>query len=194
MTVPPNESRYQPQPGGAMPPRKTRSWVFFRIVLGLAGAALVIFPVASGNSYIFSVAGLIMFVAAIMLVTAKPRTTLQEKARELGAQVVVDGGHYRLPNSSSSAPVQLFVASDRIFALDGKFRLRLEIPAAEITSFLAFQEGKNWFLEVIWSTQAAEFFYRGASAGRLALAAEDAIRRIAPTGAPAVAQRRAASA
>ena len=177
-----------------MPPRETRSRMFFRIVLGLAGAALVIFPVASGNSYIFSVAGLVMFIAAIMLVPAKPRMSLQEKARELGAQIVADGGRYRLPGSSSSAPVQLFVAADRISVLDGKFRLRLEIPAADITSFLAFQEGKSWFLEVIWSTQAAEFFYRGASAGRLAQEAENAVRSIAPTGAPAVAQRRAAGA
>lgn len=194
MTASPNPPRSQPHHGGSTLHGKTRSWMLFRIALGLGGAALVIFPVASGNNYLFSVVGLVMFVTAILLFPAKLRATREEKARELGAAVVVDGGHYRLLNSSSSVPVQLFVAMDCISVLDAKFRLVLEIPTAEITSFLALEEGKRWFLEVIWSTHGAEFSYRGASAARLARAAEDAIRNVAPAPAPIVPQRRAASA
>lgn len=193
MTASPNPPRPQPHYGSTLG-RKTRSWMLFRIVLGLGGGTLVIFPVASGNGYLFSVVGLVMFVAAILLSPAKLRATREGKARELGAAVVVDGGHYRLLNSSSSMPVQLFVAMDRISVLDAKLRLVLEIPTSEITSFLALEEGKRWFLEVIWSTHAAEFSYRGASAARLARAAEDAIRNVAPAPAPLVPQRRAASA
>jgi hypothetical protein len=184
----------QPQPGSSVARRKTHSWLFFRIVLGLGGAALVIFPVASGNNYIFSVVGLVMFIVATLLLPAKSRSTIEEKARELGALVVVDGGRYRFPDSSSSVPVQLFVCADRISVLDARFRLLLEIPTAEITSFLALQAEKSWFLEVIWTTHAAEFFYRGISAERLVRVAESALRRVTPARAPVVPQRRAAGA
>jgi hypothetical protein len=174
--------------------RNARSWKFLRLALGLGGAALVLFPVASGNSYVFSIVGLVMFVVAILLLPAKPRITPEEKARELGAIMVVDGGRYHLPNSSSFVPAQLFVAADRISALDSKFRVLLEIPTAEITSFLALQAEKGWFLEVIWTTHAAEFSYRGTSAERLAHVAENALRSVVPTPAPGVPQRRAAGA
>lgn len=184
----------EPHSGGPTPPRKAGSWMFFRIVLGVVGVALVIFPVTSGNGYIFSIAGLIMFVAAILFSPAKLKLTLEDKARELGALTFVDGGRYRPPNSSSSVPVQLFVSADRICGLDAKLRSLVEIPTGEITSFLALQTEKGWFLEVIWSAHAAEFFYRGVSAERLAHAAEDAIRNVAPAPAPPVPQRRAASA
>lgn len=194
MTASDNAAHPEPRESGSAVRGNTRFWTFFRLALGLGGAALVLQPVATGNSYIFCIVGMVMFVAAILLVPLKPRITLQEKARELGALTVVNGGRYHLPHSSSFAPVQLFVAADRISVLDAKFRLLLEIPPAEITSVLALRADKGWFLEVIWTTNAAEFSYRGGSAERLALAAEDAIRRVAPTPAHDAPQRRAAGA
>lgn len=180
--------------GGGPTPRKAGSWMLFRVLLGVVGAALVIFPVTSGNGYVFSVAGLVMFVAAILFSPAKPKVTLEEKARELGALTFVDGGRYRIPDSSSSVAVQLFVSADRICGLDARFRPLVEIPTGEITSFLAIETEKGWFLEVIWAAHAAEFSYRGVSAERLAHAAENAIRKVAPAPTPLVPQRRAASA
>ncbi len=195
MTAPrPDANHFQPQRDGSISPRKTGSWILFRIVLGLVGAALVIFPVTSGNGYIFSIVGLVLFITATLLFPGKPRITLEEKARELGALTVVDGGRYQLPDSSSFVSVQLFVARDRVSVLDAKFRLILEIPSAEITSVLAVQGEKGWFLEVIWTTQAAEFSYRGVSAELLACAAENAIRKVTSAPAPVVPQRRAAGA
>lgn len=194
MTTTSDASQTQSPPKASLLRRNPRSWMFFRLVLGLGGAALVLFPVASGNGYIFSVVGLAMFIAAILLLPASPRITLDDKAHELGADAVVDGGRYLLPSSSSFVRVQLFVSADRVFALDSRFRVLLEIPAAEISSFLALRADKGWFLEVIWSTHAAEFSYRGGSAERLAHVAENAIRRVAPTPAPLIPQRRAAGA
>jgi len=193
MTASPSPSSLQPQTAGSPLPGKSR-WILLRIILALGGATFVLFPIASGNNYAFSVAGLLMFVAAILLPPVKPRITLEQKARELGALAVVDGGRYRFPNSSSSAHVRLFVASDRILSLDAKFRVLLEIPTAEITSFLAVQAQKGWFLEVLWSANAAEFHYRGDSAEPLARAAEKAIRSVEPAPKPEVPQHRAATA
>ena len=194
MTENTNPAHSQPQSSVSGLRRNPRLWAFFRLALGVGGAALVLFPVASGNGYIFSVAGLVMFITAILLLPAATRTGLEDRARELGALLVVDGGRYQLPNSSSSVPVQLFVFADHISALDGKLRRALEIPTAEITSFLALQDAKGWFLEVIWSNGAAEFSYRGVSAERLAHIAENAIRGVAPAPGPLVPQSRAAGA
>ena len=193
MTTTPSPAHSQPQQAGASFPRKSR-WMLFRIFLGLGGAALVLLPIASGNNYILSIAGLIMFVVAILLLPAKPRVTVEEKARELGALATVDGGRYRFPDASSSARAQLFVASDRISVLDAKFRVLLEIPAPEITSFVALQAERGWFLEILWGTHAAEFSYRGDSAERLARAAENALRSVTPAAAPVAPHRRAAGA
>lgn len=194
MTTPSHSVHAQPQSRNSRLRRNPRFWAFFRLTLALGGATLVLFPVASGNSYVLSIAGLVMFVAAILLLPAASRATLESKARELGALLVIDGGRYHPPNSSSFVPVQLVVAPDRVSALDAKFRMVLEIPAAEITSFLALEAEKGWFLEVIWADHAAEFSYRGASAERLAHIAENALRRVAPAPAPVAPQRRAAGA
>src|SRR5262245_46681336 len=137
MTTTPSPARSQPQATSSSLLRRPRFWSFFRLLAGLAGAVLVIFPVASGNSYVFSVIGLVLFVAAILFLPTRARATLGSKARELGANLVVEGGRYQLPNSSHSVPVQLFFLADRISALDSRFRTLLEIPIAEISSFLA---------------------------------------------------------
>ena len=191
MTENANPVHSQPRSAVSAFRRSPRFGALSRLLLGIGGATLVLFPVASGNSYIFSVIGLVMFIAATMLLPARPRSTFDDKARELGALLVVDGGRYQLSNSPS-VPVQLFVFANRISALDARFRQVLEIPTTEITSFLALQDESGWFLEVIWSDSAAEFSYRGASAERLAHVAENAIRRVAPASAPPAPQRRAA--
>lgn len=171
-----------------------RLWGLARLLAVFGGAGLVLFPVASGHGYIYAVIGLALFLAGILFLPTQPRTRFADKVRELGAHLVVDGGRYHLPHSSSFVPVQLFLAADRISALDSRFRVLLEIPAAELTSFLALQMGNAWFLEVVWSTHAAEFSFHGSSAERLARIAEDAIGKIAPPPAPLAPQSRAAGA
>ena len=193
MTTTPSSVPSPPQ-GASWLRTSPRLGVLFRLLAVFGGASLVLFPVAAGNGYLYAVIGLALFTAGILFLPTQPRTTFEDKARELGAHLVVDGGRYHLPHSSSFVPVQLFLATDRISALDSRFRVLLEIPAAELTSFLALQTGQAWFLEVVWSTQAAEFSFRGSSAERLARIAENAIRKIAPAPAPLAPQSRAAGA
>jgi hypothetical protein len=75
--------------------RDRRSWLAFRILLALAGASLVILPLSLWNSWTAGIAGLAMFLAAILLPSAKPDTTLAETAARLGALVIVNGGVYQ---------------------------------------------------------------------------------------------------
>src|SRR6266436_7410458 len=76
--------------------RNPRYRTLFRIFLGVAGAALVILPLGFGTSFVPAVAGLAMFIAAILLPPAKTDTNADDKACELGAFVVVNGGRFKL--------------------------------------------------------------------------------------------------
>jgi drug/metabolite transporter (DMT)-like permease len=93
--------------------RNARSWLFFRILLALAGASLILLPVGLSNSYVLSLVGLAMFTASILLPSAKPDTGADDKARELGALVVVNGGKFKVGETPSFA-AQLFVGSDYV--------------------------------------------------------------------------------
>jgi hypothetical protein len=120
--------------------RNPRSWRLFCILLGIAGAALVILPLGLGNNYAYALIGMVMFIAAILLPPAKPVMSADDKARELGALVVVNGGQYR-SQDSAGASVRLFVGAESISVLDSMFQPLLVIPIAEITSARAEKPG-----------------------------------------------------
>ena len=176
--------------------RSQRSWFAFRIALGLVGASLVLLPLALSNSYLVSVLGLAMFLSAILLPSARPDTTADEKARELGALVVVNGGQYQ-PGNLLAAPVQLFTSVDNIWALDEHFQPLLVVPVRELTSARAEQASAgNWCLRIAWADHAAEFSYRGVFAEHRARIAERTLQGVMrrPLGEATVPKRRAASA
>jgi len=172
-----------------------QSWMAFRVFLGFLGAALVILPLSLWNSWLAAIAGLGMFLAAILLPPAPPHTTSDDKARELGALVIVNGGKYQ-PGNGAPAPVQLFVGAERIWALDSYFQPILVIPAAEVTSANAIQaQAKNrWILQVRWSDNTAEFSYQGIFAEHLARVAQSTLRSVMHAPLPILPRSRAASA
>jgi hypothetical protein len=173
--------------------RNEHSWTFFRILLGLSGASLIILPIGLGNSYVLSLLGMAMFIAAILLPPAKTEISVDEKARELGALVVVNGGQF-LPESADAAAVQLFVGAERISALDDRFQPLLVVPINEITSARVEGSGGTWLLRVLWADRAAEFSYRGIFAEHLARVAETTIQSMMRPALPVIPQARAASA
>jgi hypothetical protein len=173
--------------------RNEHSWTFFRILLGLSGASLIILPIGLGNSYVLSLLGMAMFVAAILLPPAKTEISVDEKARELGALVVVNGGQYQ-PLDADPAAVQLFVAAERISVLDDRFQPLLIVPVNEITSARAEESRGSWLLKLVWSDRAAKFYYRGVFAEHLAGVAESTIQSVMRPALPVIPQSRAASA
>ncbi|MGH9742984.1 MAG: hypothetical protein ACRD51_11615 [Candidatus Acidiferrum sp.] len=173
--------------------RNAQSRMAFRILLGIAGAALVVLPLSLSNSWLPAVAGLAMFLAAILLPPARQRNDTDGEARELGALVVVNGGKFRLANASP-APVQLFVGPEKISAIDSRSRPLLVIPAAEITSAAARLENGCWILLVHWPAGHAEFFYHGIFAEHLARVAADTLAGVMQSPLPVLPRSRAASA
>lgn len=173
--------------------RNAQSWMAFRVILGFAGAALVILPLSLWNSWLAAIAGLGMFMAAILLPPAKTYNIPDEKARELGALVIVNGGKYQ-PGNAAPAHVQLFVGAERIWALDSNFQPLLVIPAAEITFANALQKKDRWILQVRWSDNAAEFFYQGVFAEHFARVAQSTLGSVMHSPLPILPKSRAASA
>jgi|SRR5277367_4249715 len=175
--------------------RNAESWMALRIVLGFAGAGLVVVPLSLWNSWLAAIAGLGMFLAAILLPPAESQIIPDEKARELGALVIVNGGNYQ-PGDAAPAPVQLFVGAENIWALDAQLQPLLVIPAAEITSATTIpsQKKDHWILQIRWSDNAAEFAYHGIFAEHLAGVAQSTLTSVMHSPLPVLPRSRAASA
>jgi len=173
--------------------RNARSWMLLRIFLGVAGAALVLLPLGLWTSFVPAIVGLAMFISAILLPPATPGANADDKAHELGALVVVNGGRFQ-PGSAPSAAVQLFVGAESIWVLDRSFQPLLEIPVSEIAAACAEQSEESWRLRIAWASHTAEFWYGGIFAEHLARVAESTIRSVMRPALPVLPQRRAASA
>jgi hypothetical protein len=173
--------------------RDPRAWLACRILLAMAGASLVVLPLSLWNSWTAAIAGLAMFLAAILLPDAKPDTTLADTAAQLGASVVVNGGEYR-PGNAPAARVHLFLGDERIWALDAHMHPLLVIPAAQMSSANAAESGGDWILRLRWAEHTADFHYRGIFAAHFARMAESAVRGVIPEPLPFRPQKRAATA
>ena len=173
--------------------RNAQSWMAFRVILGFAGTALVILPLSLWNSWLAAIAGLGMFLAAILLPPVQSHTMTDDKASELNALVVVNGGKYQ-PGNGAPASAQLFVGVERTWALDAHFQPLLVIPVPEIRSVTVVQHSDRWVLQVRWSDNAAEFSYQGVFAEHLARVAQSTLSSVMHSPLPVLPRRRAASA
>lgn len=169
------------------------SWLAFRLVLGFAGAALVVLPLGIWNNWLVAPAGLCLFLASILLPPAKVHLSVDDKLRDLGALVVVNGGDY-VSIQGQPVAVQLFVAPDHISVLDPALQQLLVIPAAEVASVAATPAERAWMLRIVWPGGAAEFLYQGFFAEHLARVAQTTVRSVIPVPLPILQKTRAASA
>ncbi len=168
-------------------------WMTFRIVLGVVGAALVILPIGLGNSYVLAVVGLGAFIAAILLPPARPHTSADDRARELGALVIVNGGRYQ-PGNAPATTAKLFVGAENVWALDPHLQPLLVIPVAEMQQAFAEEGDGGWRLRIQWADRAAEFSFGGFFAEHLTRVAESTLQSVMRPALPVIPQRRAASA
>jgi hypothetical protein len=173
--------------------RNPRSWMLFRIFLGVTGAALVVLPLGLGTSFVPAIVGLAMFITSILLPPTKMETNVDDEARELGAFVVVNGGRFQ-PEEAPSLAAQLFVGAEHISVLDPNFQPLLKIPVGEITTARAEESDGRWVLRVNWATKTAVFAYHGVFAEHLARVAESTIGSVMRPALPVLPQRRAAGA
>ncbi|HEY2823124.1 MAG TPA: hypothetical protein VGJ06_18920 [Candidatus Acidoferrum sp.] len=173
--------------------RDERSWTVFRVLLGIAGAGFVILPLAFWNSWLAAIAGLAMFLTAALLPPAIANVTADDKAREFGALVVVNGGKFRMSNGVA-APVSLLVGTENIWALDSHLQTRLIIPVGEVGSVYSEETENGWVVRLRRPNNVEEFAYRGVFAEHFAKVAENTIHGVMRPGQPLPQKARAARA
>jgi hypothetical protein len=172
--------------------RDERSWVIFRMVLGVFGAALVVLPIGFFGSYFLAIAGLVAFIVAILLPPPKATSITDDKARELGALTVIDGGTFQ--SGTFAVPVQLFVGSQKLWALEADFHPLLVIPVAELISAQAEAVEGCWMLRLRWVDRSAIFSYSGVFGEQQARVAENSVQSMMRSAVPVSPRRRAANA
>jgi len=168
-----------------------QTWMVFRILLAIAGASLVVVPLSFATSWLGAILGLAMFLAAILLPPAKTEDRLAERAQELGALVIINGGRYQAVDEPPVA-VQLLVGGEQIFVLNSGLATILQVPIAEISSVNAAETRERWILRVRWLDYTADFEYQGIFGEHLARVAESTIRGVRPSPLAVLQQRRAA--
>jgi hypothetical protein len=174
--------------------RNENSWTIFRTVLGFFGAALVVLPIGFFSSYFLAIFGLAIFIAAILLPPAKSTTCAEDKAAELGALAVVNGGMLHVAGLPAVS-VQLFVGAENLWAVQSTdFHPVLVITAPELISARAEETLEGWILRVNWADHSAAFSYSGLFAENLARNAESTVRSIMTLAPQAPPRSRAARA
>ena len=157
--------------------RKPRAWLAIRLALAGLGAALVIAPLGPWSGRVTALVGLLLFLIAILLGSSRADKRMDDRARELGALMVVNGGRYE-QFGGRALEVRMFIGSENIWVLDLAQHPLLVIPVQKIVCVRAGQSLSGCSLWIEWGAPIAEFSYEGFFARHRARVAESAIRGI----------------
>jgi len=155
--------------------RHRRAWNFGRSFAGLAGVAMIAIGAAEQHNVAIVALGALALLLALLLAPERPKLSVDARARELGALVVVDGGVYK---SDADAPhrAKLFIGADRLWVLNSALVVLSEIPLRQLRELNLEPAGADWKLRIDCGQSVAEFLYRGDFAEHLARVAEEILR------------------
>jgi hypothetical protein len=169
------------------------AWTALRILLGIAGASLVVLPLSLWNAWAFAPVGLVLFLLAVLLPPLRQDRGSAQAIAQLGAYLVLDGGSFSPANSSAgesgseplcnpadheSCGVNLYLTPTRVWALDSQLRPLVVIPAGEISMATAFPSQSDWILRIRWQENSAGFIFDGLFSERRARLAEAGLRHL----------------
>jgi hypothetical protein len=152
-----------------------RAWTAFRVMLGFAGAALVVLPLSLWNAWAFAPVGLALFLLAVLLPPLKHDRGTAQTIQQLGAYQVMDAGRFVSGTEEASA-VQFYLTLTRVWVLNQQLHPLAVIPVNEIDLATAYPSGGDWVLRLSWKENSAEFFFAGLFAERRARRAETGLR------------------
>jgi hypothetical protein len=155
--------------------RQRKAWNFVRIIMALAGVAMLALVAARGYALALVVAGALMLLFALFLTPERPEFSVDARAKELGALIVVDGGRY-IGAAGSRHRAKLFIGPDRLWVLDASLQVLLEIPLQQVRALFVEPTGIDWTLRVEWGQTTAEFIFEGSFAEHLARVADATVR------------------
>ena len=168
------------------------AWTFFRVLLGAAGAGMVVLPLSLWNGWAFAPVGLVLFLLAVLLPPVRRDRGTGKAQKQLGAYLVLDGG--RVAAEADSPAVNFYLTATRVWALDAELRPVVVIPANEITRVAVFQALEDWVLRIGWQANSAEFLFAGLFAERRARLAEEGLRHLVHSAQPLNARKAARAA
>lgn len=155
--------------------RRTQTWNSVRVLMAVTGAGMLALAAASGYTIMPLATGVLMLLFALIVAPKRPERSIDTRARELGALIVVDGGRY-IDASGRPHRVKLFLAPDRLLVLNLRLQILAEIPLQEIRTLAAKPAGADWSLRVQWAETTAKFVYEGTFGEHLARVAEATLR------------------
>jgi hypothetical protein len=163
--------------------RRRRTWNIIRVLAAFAGAGMLVLGAARGYDATPIVAGAILLLLALLVRAARterapgfsPASSVDARARELGALIAVDGGRY-IDGGGRPHRAKLFVGPDQLWVLDAALHVLLEIPMPQIRMLVAEPSGEDWRFRVHCENSTAEFIYKGSFAQHLAGVADATIR------------------
>jgi hypothetical protein len=165
--------------------RRVGAWSLVRALAVLSGGGLIWYYARGHAGAGFLLGGLVLVILGA-LVRAKPQAkSVEEKARELGALVVLNGGTFLAANGAAHPDAQIFVFPERLVVLNGREKAVGEIPLVRLQRYAAHpilaeavEEGTPWELEIVGESATARFRYEGFFAEHLARIAETTLRNL----------------
>jgi hypothetical protein len=155
--------------------RRRKAWNFIRILVAIAGISILAFSLVRGPAFALSAAGALMLLFGLLVTAERPEISIDARAKELGALITVDGGHY-IDAAGSRHRTKLFVGPDRLWALNSALHVLLEIPLTQVRTLVVEPSGNNWSFRLDGQQTKAEFIYEGSFAQHLAGVAEATVR------------------
>lgn len=159
--------------------RQVRAWNLVRMLMALAGAAMLALGAVRGHALTLLVAGALLLLLALVATPDRPQVSsalsIDARARELGAWIALDGGRY-IDAAGSRPRAKLFIGPDRLWALDAALQVLLEIPLQQIRAVFVEPAGADWIFRLDGEQTSAEFIYQGSFAEHLARVAEATVR------------------
>ena len=155
--------------------RRRSAWNFGRIVAGLAGGAMIAIGAAHQHKFAVIAIGALVLLLALLLAPERPKISVDARARELGALVVVDGGAYSV-DAEAPHRAKLFIGPDRLWVLNSALDVLSEIPLQQLRALILEPAGADWKLRLDCGQSAPEFLYKGNFAEHLARVADETLR------------------
>jgi len=155
--------------------RRSRTWNMVRALMAVVGTGMLVLAVACGYAAAPLAAGVLMLLFASILAPERPEFSIDARAKELGALIVVDGGQY-VDASGSAHRVKLFLAPHRLLVLNPALQVLAEIPLHEIRALVVEPASADWSFRVERAETMATFVYEGTFGEHLARVAEATVR------------------
>ena len=165
--------------------RRVWAWSLVRFTAVILGGVLIWHYARAQAGAGFLLSGLVLIAFGILIRDKPLAKTTEEKARELGALVVLNGGTFLPANGAAHPEAQIFVIPERLLVLDSRTETVGELQLAGIQRFTArrassdaVEEGTPWELEIVGESTSARFRYEGFFAEHLARVAETTLRNL----------------